>query len=97
VVLRNYTICPTKINDNLPYGNMCEFNYIFKNHIIRNNSYVFMQCSLLVKHFHYHVCLGDTMVTKINKMATIKSLLDKPAEKMSNGILWVTNTSSNHW
>ena len=71
--------------------------HIFKNHIIRYNSYVFMQCSFLFKYFYYHVYCNITMVTKINKMAATRYSLDRPAEKTRNGILWASNTSSCQW
>lgn len=71
-----------------------DWTHIFKNHVIRNNLYVFMQCSFLFKYFYYHIYINNTMVTKINKMATTRSLLERPAEKTRNGILWLSNTSS---
>lgn len=73
---------------------MAHTTHIFKNHIIGNNSYVFMQCSLLLEHFYYHICLNDTMVTKVNKI--IRHSLERPAEKTRSGTLWVANISSSH-
>ena len=80
---KNSTICPTKAKVIIFF---CDgTTEIFKNHIIRNDSYVFMQCSLLLQHFHYHICLNNTMVTKVNK--SIRHSLDRPAEKTRSGTL----------
>ena len=77
---KNCTICPTKAKVIIFF---CDGTTdIFKNHVIRNDSYVFMQCSLLLQHFHYHICLN---VTKVNKI--IRHSLDRRAENTRSGTL----------